>query len=98
MILSLSSGRGLSIEALLCSGVSQAVDSTYDWIFLYTSKANWTCDVVDTELSKKLEACDIHSELSLQHGYYSYLKLPSAVMAMSQQSLPWTYDLNLKKQ
>ena len=41
--LSLRSGRGLTIEALLCSGVSQAVVSTtYDWIFLYTSKANWT--------------------------------------------------------
>ena len=41
------SGRGLSIEALLCSGVSQAVVSTtYDWIFLYTSKANWTYDII----------------------------------------------------
>ena len=47
-ILSLSSGRGgLSLEALLCSGVSQAVVSTtYDWIFLYTSKANWTYDII----------------------------------------------------
>ena len=53
-ILSLSSGRGLSIEALLCSGVSQAVVSTtYDWIFLYNPKANWTYDII-TELSKKL--------------------------------------------
>ena len=53
-ILSLSSGRGLSIEALLCSGVSQAVVSTtYDWMFLYTSKANWTYDII-TEFSKKL--------------------------------------------
>ena len=35
-ILSLSSGRsGLSLEALLCSGVPQAVVSTNDWIFLY---------------------------------------------------------------
>ena len=36
-ILSLSSGHGgLSLEALLCSGVSQAVVSTTDdWIFLY---------------------------------------------------------------
>ena len=30
----------------------------------------------------------MHSELSLQHGFGSYLKLQSAVMAMSQQSLP----------
>ena len=58
----------------MCSGVSQAVVSTtYDWIFLYTSKANWTYDIINTEFSKKLEACDIHSELSLQHGYYSYI-------------------------
>ena len=35
------------LEALLCSGVSQAVVSTtYDWIFLYTSKANWTYDII----------------------------------------------------
>ena len=29
------------------------VSTTYDWIFLYTSKANWTYDII-TEFSKKL--------------------------------------------
>ena len=49
------SGRGLSIEALLCSGVPQAVVSTtYDWIFLYNPKANSTYDIIITEISKKL--------------------------------------------
>ena len=34
--------------------VSQAVVSTtYDWIFLYNPKANWTYDII-TEFSKKL--------------------------------------------
>ena len=48
------SGRCTSLEALVCSGVSQAVVSTtYDWIFLYTSKANWTYDIINTEFSKK---------------------------------------------
>ena len=38
--------------------------------------------------SKKLEACDIHSDLSPQHRSCSYSYLQLAVMAMSQQSLP----------
>ena len=40
-ILSLSSGRsGLSLEALLCSGVPQAVVSiAYDWIFLFKTES-----------------------------------------------------------
>ena len=38
--------------------------------------------------SKKLEACDIHSDLSPQHISCSYSYLQLAVMAMSQQSLP----------
>ena len=38
--------------------------------------------------SKKLEACDIHSDLSPQHRSHSYSYLQLAVMAMSQQSLP----------
>ena len=38
--------------------------------------------------SKKLEACDIHSDLSPQHRLCSYSYLQLAVMAMSQQSLP----------
>ena len=38
----------------MCSGVSQAVVSTTsDWIILYTSKANWTYDIINTEISKK---------------------------------------------
>ena len=54
-ILSLSSGRGLSIEALLCSGVPQAVVSTsYDWIFLYNPKANWTYDIITGTLEKAI--------------------------------------------
>ena len=49
------SGRCTSLEALECSGVSQAVVSTTsDWIILYTSKANWTYDIINTEISKKL--------------------------------------------
>ena len=52
--LSLGSGRCTSLEALVCSGVSQAVVSTSDWIILYTSKANWTYDTIITEISKKL--------------------------------------------
>ena len=40
------------------------------------------------EFSKKLEACDIHSDLSPQHRSCSYSYLQLAVMAMSQQSLP----------
>ena len=48
----------------MCSGVSQAVVSTTsDWIILYTSKANWTYDIIIT-LEKAL-ACDLFSELSL---------------------------------
>ena len=38
--------------------------------------------------SKKLEACDIHCDLSPQHRSCSYSYLQLAVMAMSQQSLP----------
>ena len=42
------------LEVSVCSGVSQAVDSTTpDWIILYTSKANWTYDIIITEISKK---------------------------------------------
>ena len=38
----------------VCSGVSQAVVSTTsDWIILYTSKANWTYDIIINEFSKK---------------------------------------------
>ena len=52
--------HSLSLEAAVidhsvCSGVSQAVVSTTsDWIILYTSKANWTYDIINTEISKKL--------------------------------------------
>ena len=43
------------LEVSVCSGVSQAVVSTTsDWIILYTSKANWTYDIIVTEISKKL--------------------------------------------
>ena len=37
----------------MCSGVSQAVVSTTsDWIILYTSKANWTYDIINTDSRK----------------------------------------------
>ena len=53
--LSSGSGRYTSLEVSVCSGVSQAVVSTIsDWIILYTSKANWTYDIIITEISKKL--------------------------------------------
>ena len=62
----------------MCSGVSQAVVSTtYDWIFLYTSKANWTYDIINTEFSKKLSACNIHSDLSLQTRILLIIKVNS---------------------
>ena len=39
----------------VCSGVSQAVVSTTsDWIILYTSKANWTYDIIITHSRKSI--------------------------------------------
>ena len=54
-ILSLSSGRVISTEVSLCSGMPQAVVSLNDWIFLNNPKANWTYVIItDSRKSLKL--------------------------------------------
>ena len=75
-ILSLSSGRVISTEISLCSGVPQAVVSLNDWIFLKQPESQLDL-CYNYGFSKKLEACDIHSDLSPQHRScsYSYLQL-----------------------
>ena len=66
------------------------VSTTSDWIILYTSKANWTYDIIITEISKKqsnklvTHTVNYHFNTNFTHIRSS----PPAMMAMSQQSLP----------